>query len=269
MQPHVSIVPLFVITTALLTYTSRNCFKCQTHFCYLCSAWLDPRNPYQHYNEQPDGSVTSCYMRLWELEEGDEGGGIAFQGGRAVAQADLNQAAEGRGIPIVEAALDAMEQRPRPLRRADANPNRAVLNGPVNLVHEGPRVFRLDVAAPREDGDGPQQVAVEPVVRDPQQLARGQIRNQGNARGARQQRPQAQAQRPQQPGQRGQAERGRGIGRQNMNQGRGRAFARRDRHLDERIQEEAGQRDQLEDVDAAWVRQFVHLAMEDNEDLLD
>ncbi|KAF3770863.1 RWD-domain-containing protein, partial [Cryphonectria parasitica EP155] len=56
------------------------CFKCQTHFCYLCSAWLNPSNPYQHYNRLPNGGVTSCYMRLWELEEGDEDGGNDFAG---------------------------------------------------------------------------------------------------------------------------------------------------------------------------------------------
>ncbi|MCJ1285501.1 translation termination inhibitor protein itt1 [Xylographa opegraphella] len=43
------------------------CFRCKHHFCYLCSAWLDPDNPYKHFNTQ----WTSCYMKLWELEEGD------------------------------------------------------------------------------------------------------------------------------------------------------------------------------------------------------
>ena len=43
------------------------CFQCKTHFCYLCSAWLSADNPYVHFNTggQP------CFMRLWELEEGD------------------------------------------------------------------------------------------------------------------------------------------------------------------------------------------------------
>ncbi|KAF2084394.1 RWD-domain-containing protein [Saccharata proteae CBS 121410] len=50
-----------------------SCFQCRTHFCYLCSAWLDPANPYQHFNTKD----TQCYMRLWELEEGDEGNGNA------------------------------------------------------------------------------------------------------------------------------------------------------------------------------------------------
>ncbi|MCJ1321036.1 translation termination inhibitor protein itt1 [Xylographa vitiligo] len=43
------------------------CFRCKNHFCYLCSAWLDPGNPYKHFNTL----WTPCYMRLWELEEGD------------------------------------------------------------------------------------------------------------------------------------------------------------------------------------------------------
>ena len=45
------------------------CFKCNTHFCYLCGAYLDKGNPYQHYNTEKSG----CYMRLWELEGGDDG----------------------------------------------------------------------------------------------------------------------------------------------------------------------------------------------------
>ncbi|KAI9711899.1 MAG: hypothetical protein M1812_007053 [Candelaria pacifica] len=43
------------------------CFQCNSHFCYLCTALLDGGNPYQHFNN----SHLSCYMRLWELEEGD------------------------------------------------------------------------------------------------------------------------------------------------------------------------------------------------------
>lgn len=45
------------------------CTTCKSHFCYLCSAWLQPQDPYIHFNTQG----TECYMRLWELEEGDEG----------------------------------------------------------------------------------------------------------------------------------------------------------------------------------------------------
>ncbi|KAF8538237.1 RWD domain-containing protein [Trichophaea hybrida] len=41
---------------------------CTTHFCFLCSAYLDPANPYVHFNTRG----TDCYQRLWEGEEGDE-----------------------------------------------------------------------------------------------------------------------------------------------------------------------------------------------------
>jgi E3 ubiquitin-protein ligase RNF14 len=56
------------------------CFKCNTHFCYLCSAYLMPDNPYRHFNDLK----SACYMRLWELEggDGDPGElGIGYAGG--------------------------------------------------------------------------------------------------------------------------------------------------------------------------------------------
>ncbi|KAL9577334.1 MAG: hypothetical protein Q9212_006428, partial [Teloschistes hypoglaucus] len=61
------------------------CFKCNTHFCYLCSSWLDSGNPYQHFNDRK----YSCYMRLWELEGGDGAGiGQGFAGGERRADND-------------------------------------------------------------------------------------------------------------------------------------------------------------------------------------
>lgn len=67
-----------------------NCFQCHTHFCYLCSSWLNPGNPYQHFNKKEIG----CYMRLWELEEGDEGNGdVRFEGVRGW-EAAINAAQE-------------------------------------------------------------------------------------------------------------------------------------------------------------------------------
>lgn len=54
------------------------CFKCKTHFCYLCSAYLVPENPYRHFNDLK----STCYMRLWELEAGDGAdAGYGFAGG--------------------------------------------------------------------------------------------------------------------------------------------------------------------------------------------
>ncbi|KAL1974285.1 hypothetical protein VTN31DRAFT_5845 [Thermomyces dupontii] len=43
------------------------CFQCSTHFCYLCSSWLEEDNPYRHFNT----TDSSCYNRLWDLEGGD------------------------------------------------------------------------------------------------------------------------------------------------------------------------------------------------------
>ncbi|KAL8728577.1 MAG: hypothetical protein Q9166_005310 [cf. Caloplaca sp. 2 TL-2023] len=54
------------------------CIKCNTHFCYLCSSWLDPGNPYEHFNNPKK----ACHMRLWELEAGDGADvGRGFAGG--------------------------------------------------------------------------------------------------------------------------------------------------------------------------------------------
>jgi E3 ubiquitin-protein ligase RNF14 len=47
------------------------CYNCRQHFCYLCSAWLEPGNPYEHFNKP--GS--SCHQRLWDMEEGDNADG--------------------------------------------------------------------------------------------------------------------------------------------------------------------------------------------------
>lgn len=111
------------------------CSRCDTHFCYLCSAWLDPGNPYRHYNQQENGKVTSCYMRLWELEGGDgDDVGIGFVGGRGGAVNDhAGEAApedeEWVGIAIEEVDDDEEEH--------DANVN---ANGPVQLDENGQRV---------------------------------------------------------------------------------------------------------------------------------
>ena len=54
-----------------------SCFQCRTHFCYICGFWLDPDNPYRHFNQKGKG----CYNRLWDLEGGDEAdGAVRFVG---------------------------------------------------------------------------------------------------------------------------------------------------------------------------------------------
>ncbi|OAQ77518.1 RING finger protein [Purpureocillium lilacinum] len=84
------------------------CSRCDTHFCYLCSSWLDPGNPYKHYNQQGDGKVTSCYMRLWELEGGDGNDvGIGFVGGRGAAAAPAPAPAAAGAVHHLEDDFDA------------------------------------------------------------------------------------------------------------------------------------------------------------------
>ncbi|RJE25149.1 Ring finger protein [Aspergillus sclerotialis] len=55
------------------------CFKCATHFCYLCSSWLSEDNPYRHFNDLN----SDCYNRLWDMEGGD---GINPDGAEALHQ---------------------------------------------------------------------------------------------------------------------------------------------------------------------------------------
>ncbi|CAN9347933.1 unnamed protein product [Alternaria alternata] len=63
------------------------CAQCKSHFCYLCSAWLNPDHPYAHFN---DPKNKNCFMRLMDGAEGDMGNGAVQFGGRRGAE----QAAE-------------------------------------------------------------------------------------------------------------------------------------------------------------------------------
>jgi E3 ubiquitin-protein ligase RNF14 len=60
------------------------CFQCKTHFCYLCSAWLSPDNPYEHFNNRKN---KGCFQRLMDMAEGDMAeGGMQFGGARGAEQ---------------------------------------------------------------------------------------------------------------------------------------------------------------------------------------
>jgi E3 ubiquitin-protein ligase RNF14 len=184
------------------------CFRCNTHFCYLCSAWLEPTNPYQHYND----TKTGCYMRLWELEGGDgDDVGIGFAGGvqprelvvqhEAVDEIHIDQPiieVQEQPVPVgANAAADAAIAEPRP------NPV-VPLEAPV--AREGPLVLRIGQVPPRP--------AAQDAQPAPQVGRQGQPANRG-AQGAR---------------------RGRGRGAAIVR----RAFARRDAELAEqaRLEEE-------------------------------
>lgn len=185
------------------------CYRCQSHFCYLCSAWLDPGNPYQHFNEMPGGKKTSCYMRLWELEDGDgddvdygfAGGARAHQ--QQVPQQQQQQQERGvveRIIPEIEEPEDEeVEARPGRYgvfgREANGNPDGD--NGghqQVGVAREGPLVLRIAGAGNQPPGagrGGPRAGAAAQVPpAAPAPPARGQagqqpLRGQAGARGRR------------------------------------------------------------------------------------
>ena len=120
----------------------RICFTCNTHFCYLCSSWLSEDNPYAHFNTEGG----ECYMKLWELEEGDGEG--------------------ARGVPVRappadhrRAAADVVVQLHRP-QRAPV-PVRAP--SPPPAVRVNPRI-RQGLARPRPVGGLPEQARGYPPM---------------------------------------------------------------------------------------------------------
>lgn len=85
------------------------------------SAWLDPQNPYKHFNDKKIG----CYQRLWELEEGDEGNdNVRFEG--------------ARGWEAAAAAADAADEAER-LRQQEQQ-QQAPVGGDVAAVAPPPEV---------------------------------------------------------------------------------------------------------------------------------
>lgn len=130
------------------------CFRCNTHFCYLCSAWLEPSNPYRHYNE----GRTGCFQRLWELEEG-EGQDVAVAEEVDAAQMNVRQnqarAIQGRRQTQV------LDRRPRPERIPPDGQQRPIPNIDLPAVElEAPLVLRINqVQAPRPAAAAPAAVA--------------------------------------------------------------------------------------------------------------
>jgi len=241
------------------------CYRCQTHFCYLCSAWLDPGNPYQHFNEAPGGRVTGCYMRLWELENGD-GDDVGYGVAAAEPLRDL--------VPEIEEPEDdevevADLQPVAPADGPGVDPPRAegeaLEGGQIGIAREGPLVLRIAANQPVGAGRG------GPRGRAPGQQGRGGIHIVAGA-GARA------------PGRRrdgvGRGQRGRGP--------RGAAAVRQNNQANQAHQQQHHQRrnnninngnapgardpadgdDELDPAQQAWIRQFVQLALNDEEDIL-
>lgn len=125
------------------------CFKCNSHFCYLCSAWLVAENPYKHYNDDR----TPCYMRLWELEEGDGDADDLWRDRVAREQAqerELQEHADNEGENDHQDAvdLDVAIAAPQPEENLPpaVDPN---LPPPPALQREGPLVLRINQVPPR------------------------------------------------------------------------------------------------------------------------
>ena len=119
------------------------CFKCNTHFCYLCGAYLDKGNPYAHYNTKKN----ACFMRLWELEGGDDGDfGQAFGGGRGNA-------------PLVDDESDD-DEPPNAMPQVPVNPPAARNNAHVA------RAARAQPVVPAQNGGPGLQRFLQMVVND-------------------------------------------------------------------------------------------------------
>lgn len=224
------------------------CSRCDTHFCYLCSAWLDPANPYRHYNEAHDGKVTSCFMRLWELEGGDgDDVGLGFAGGQ-VARVVLHHHLD-EGEPVLVDEVINNEDFPRNNHRR-RNQQLDENGRPIAVAREAPLVLRLVDDQPN-DARAP---APAPAPAPPAPAAAGRGRNPPPRRGA---------------AQRGRAARGRGArGGAHAARGRGRQANGAARGLAGGPARNAngGANGGLDANQEAWVRNFVQMALLDAED---
>ncbi|QBZ62513.1 hypothetical protein PoMZ_11395 [Pyricularia oryzae] len=236
---------------------------CGTHFCYLCSAWLDPTNPYSHYNQQSNGRITGCYNRLWELEAGDgDDVGLGFIGGRAAALAAEQEIEMDPAllIPEIEEA-DGEDAHANGAAAGAAGDNMGVR--PANeqenergVALEAPLVLRIAADPPGR--------AAPPPVPNPPPAVRPRAGGQQNAR--------------RRGGRGGQhaARGGRGgaNAQQQNEQARNNGAPRRGRGGRPRggiVAPEADRPndDDLNEHQRAWIRQFVHMALNDEEDLVD
>jgi E3 ubiquitin-protein ligase RNF14 len=106
-------------TSKTMGCNHMRCYQCNTHFCYLCGAWLDADNPYQHFNKP--GSP--CYQRLWDMEGGDNGEGNEFLGARHWEQMAREVAREAD-----EADARALQQQ------EDARAGEQIVRGELGFV---------------------------------------------------------------------------------------------------------------------------------------
>lgn len=225
------------------------CFKCNTHFCYLCSAWLEPGNPYKHYNME----TTGCYMRLWELEGGDgDDVGIGFAGG----------AHEMAPEEIVEVIEDDNGE-PLNLALAENNPEvpaNRIINGQNNIAN-----IRDDAipapAAQQHQREGPLVLRINQIPQHPAPAVQAAPLP---ARGNRPQPRGAQAPAFQFGQNRVIDPRPAGIRQAAPLAGR-----RAQRGVERAIAAEEAGAQAREAAHQAWVQRFVQMALNDEEDQLD
>ncbi|KAK2065603.1 RWD domain-containing protein [Colletotrichum caudatum] len=226
------------------------CFRCASHFCYLCSAWLDPRNPYAHFNEMPDGKITACFMRLWELEGGDgDNVGIGFAGGRqGQGQGQGQDDDEDENDALVE-IVDIVPEIEEPddsdsdTEADDAPQPPAPLAGGV--AREGPLVLRIGADPGPRGGRG----------------GGGGGRGGGAAAGAAHGGP------PVPGGRGGRGNRGAGVrGGRRQNQQRNQGLRVPVVGRNGEIGMGVVDADELDEAQEAWIRRFVQMALDDEEE---
>lgn len=139
------------------------CFQCATHFCYLCSSWLNPSNPYEHFNTKSIG----CYQRLWDLEEGDNGqGNVRFLGARGAEAAAVAAERAEHADAAAEAAAQEEAFRNDPARLQALENAMAQLN---IVVGDRPRAVQQP-ARNQPGRNQPPQPAVEQQHRPRQDM---------------------------------------------------------------------------------------------------
>ncbi|KAF2971169.1 hypothetical protein GQX73_g2364 [Xylaria multiplex] len=229
-----------------------------------------PSNPYKHFNTQPSGDQNSCYMRLWELEGGDgDDVGIDYEGGDAMRNANVaagqygehleivqpRAAQQGQGEPRNEAPPAPVPHRepeaPQPAQPQQPRPER------VAVAREGPLVLRIEGGAPavrdQREGGAHEAGAANPRA-PPIANQRGNGGRRGGHRGNRQARGGAEI------NQHNNRNRGQGAARANNNDARVRQA---------QVGRNGPQNPDLNPQQEAWIRQFVQLALNDEEDLVE
>ncbi|KAJ5139351.1 Zinc finger C6HC-type [Penicillium bovifimosum] len=156
------------------------CFQCDTHFCYLCSAWLCADNPYRHFND-PKGQ---CYNRLWDLEGGD---GINPDGAEAlhrIPEALLNFEDDGPVVVVPEDTDESDDDRPA--FEFDHDEDDDIHRHPPPPAPVPPQVNRGGHRQGRRDHAAARAAAAE---RQAQARAMAEVRNRENRDARRQARP--------------------------------------------------------------------------------